>query len=291
MGFTRVPEFTTNKKHVIFILGPTGSGKTKLSVDLALQFNGEIINCDKIQVYKGGDIITNKASEIERQGIRHHLLGIIENTETDFTVEDFCHHVQAVIKEIINRNSVPIIAGGSNSYIEALVEDPKINFRPKYDCCFIWLDASLHVLYDRVSRRVDQMAEAGVVNELREMFVPGADYERGIRRAIGLPEMDPFFMAERNDEDEVTLKSLLEGGINDIKKNTCKLVERQTKKIQRLKSELGWDIHRLDVTCVHEKHGEEAGNAWKTSVLGPSLTIVECFLKKKYSSSVISRNF
>ncbi|PRQ27763.1 putative transferase [Rosa chinensis] len=143
MGSTKGAELPTNKEKVIFIMGSTGSGKTKLSVDLALQFKGEIINSDKIQVYKGGDIITNKVSEIERQGIRHHLLGFIEDTEEDFTIEDFCHHVQGAIKEIINSNSIPIIAGGSNSYIEALVEYPKINFGANYDCCFLLLECNL----------------------------------------------------------------------------------------------------------------------------------------------------
>ncbi|KAK9946462.1 hypothetical protein M0R45_011927 [Rubus argutus] len=280
MGSAKVAELRTTKGKVIFIMGTTGSGKTKLSVDLALQFKGEIVNSDKIQVYRGGDIITNKASEIERRGIRHHLLGFIEDTDADFTTDDFCHHVQVSIKEIINRNSIPIIAGGSNSYIKALVEDPIINFRAKYDCCFLWLDASLLVIYAHVSRRVDQMVEAGVLHELRRMFVPGADYECGIRRAIGAREMDSYFMAEINNEDEITKKVLLEAGIKDIKENTCKLVDRQTEKIEHLKNELGWDMHRLDVTSVLQKSGKEAENAWTAFVLEPSLSIVGGFLNK-----------
>ena len=75
-----------NKEKVVFIMGSTGSGKTKLSIELGSLFPSEIINADKIQVYKGLDIITNKIPESERRGIPHHLLGIIEDPEFDFTV-------------------------------------------------------------------------------------------------------------------------------------------------------------------------------------------------------------
>ncbi|CAB4279317.1 unnamed protein product [Prunus armeniaca] len=162
-----------NKTKVIFVLGSTGCGKTKLSIDLATRYNGEIINSDKIQVYKGLDIVTNKATKHEQRGILHHLLGSIQDPEADFTVQDFCLQVPKALDDITKRNRVPIIAGGSNTYIEALVEDPTLRFQDKYDCCFIWLDVSLPVLYNRVSERVDEMVDAGLVDELREMFVPG----------------------------------------------------------------------------------------------------------------------
>lgn len=65
-----------NKKKVVFVMGATGTGKSRLSVDLATHFQGEIINSDKMQVYKGLDIVTNKITHTEKQGVSHYLLGI-----------------------------------------------------------------------------------------------------------------------------------------------------------------------------------------------------------------------
>ena len=65
-----------NKKKVVFIMGATGTGKSRLSVDLATHFRGEIINSDKMQVYKVLEIVTNKITHAEKQGVRHYLLGI-----------------------------------------------------------------------------------------------------------------------------------------------------------------------------------------------------------------------
>ncbi|KAG5627998.1 hypothetical protein H5410_013216 [Solanum commersonii] len=78
-----------NKKKVVFIMGATGTGKSRLSVDLATHFRGEIINSDKMQVYKGLEIVTNKITHADKQGVRHYLLGEIE-PDSNFTAEDFC---------------------------------------------------------------------------------------------------------------------------------------------------------------------------------------------------------
>ncbi|KAH0721520.1 hypothetical protein KY290_004962 [Solanum tuberosum] len=112
-----------NKKKVVFIMGATGTGKSRLSVDLATHFRGEIINSDKMQVYKGLDVVTNKITHAEKQVIRHYFLGEIE-PDSDFTAEDFCLKSIVYIENILKTQCVPIIVGGSNSYIQKLVEDP-----------------------------------------------------------------------------------------------------------------------------------------------------------------------
>ncbi|KAK3195552.1 hypothetical protein Dsin_026862 [Dipteronia sinensis] len=232
------------KKKVVFIMGATGTGKTKLSIDLATRFSGEIVNSDKIQAYKGLDIATNKATEAERRGVPHYLLGFLEDPEEDFTVEDFCHHALMAINRIIANGHIPIVVGGSNTYIEALVEDPKIKFRANFDCCFIWMDVSMPVLYKYVGKRIDQMVDKGLVEELRGMFVleeEAVDYSRGIRRTIGAPEMDLYFRVEDRIEDEGIKKLLLNAAIQEMKDNTCKLVNSQLGKIQRLRNQLGWE--------------------------------------------------
>ncbi|XVE85552.1 hypothetical protein DITRI_Ditri17bG0099400 [Diplodiscus trichospermus] len=267
------------KKKIIFVMGATATGKSKLSIDLATHFGGEVINSDKIQVYKGLDIITNKVTVKETSGVPHHLLGIVDDPEEDFTASDFCHHALEAIDAILKNGYVPIIAGGSNSYLEKLVEDENINFRERFDCCFLWVYVSLPVLYKRVGKRIDQMVVAGLVEEVREMFVPGTDYTRGIRRAIGAPEMEPYFMVEKDTSvDEATKSSILDNAIEDMKTNTRKLIDSQLEKISRLKNELGWELHRIDATSVHEKSGKDAADAWE-KVLKESLEVVGLFLK------------
>ena len=90
----------------------------------------------------------------------HHFLGEIE-PDSDFTAEDFCLKSIVYIENILKTQCVPIIVGGSNSYIEKLVEDPVFMFKYKYDSCFIWIDVEQSVLNRRVDTRVDEMVNAG----------------------------------------------------------------------------------------------------------------------------------
>ncbi|KAF6145275.1 hypothetical protein GIB67_041470 [Kingdonia uniflora] len=276
------------KEKVIFVMGATGTGKSKLSIDLATQFPAEIINSDKMQVYKGLDIVTNKITEEDRCGVPHHVLGVVD-PNAKFTVYDFRYLVSLAVESILGRNRIPIIVGGSNSYIKALVDDEEHDFRSKYECCFLWVDVALPVLYPYLSYRVDQMVEAGLVKELREFFEPKADYNRGIRSAIGVPEMDQYLRAEIiTDTDEKTLKMLLETSINDIKTNTCQLACRQLQKILHLENLPEWtDMHHIDATKVFQKRGREADEVWEELVACPCKTIVKKFL---YSSITNNTN-
>jgi adenylate dimethylallyltransferase (cytokinin synthase) len=219
---------TLTEKKVLFILGATGTGKTKLSINLGTQFPSEIINSDKIQVYKGLDIVTNKVQESERCSVPHHILGIIDDPEYDFTIDDFCKHVLDALDLIIENGHLPIIVGGSNSYLKKLLEDPTIAFRSKYDCCFIWLDVSLPILFPYLDKRVDEMVQAGMVDEIRDFFVPGADNTKGIRRAIGVPELDSYFAIEmKKGIDDAQKEKILKEAIRKTKQNTFVLAENQ----------------------------------------------------------------
>jgi len=109
---------------IICIVGPTGIGKTKLSVELAKKLNGEIINADSTQVYKGMDIATAKVTEEEKENIPHHLFDIKEIFE-DYTVYDYQKDCRLKIEEIQNRGNTPIIVGGTGLYIKAALYDYK----------------------------------------------------------------------------------------------------------------------------------------------------------------------
>lgn len=107
---------------IIAIVGPTGVGKTKLSVSLAKILNGEIINADSTQVYKGLDIATAKVTEDEKENIPHHLFDI-KDIEKNYTVYDYQKDCRAKIAEIKKRGKTPIIVGGTGLYIKAALYD------------------------------------------------------------------------------------------------------------------------------------------------------------------------
>lgn len=111
----------TNER-VIVIAGPTASGKTALSIALAKQLNGEIINGDALQVYKGVDVGTAKVTHEEMEGIPHHLLSFKEPSES-FSVADYQKHVREKLSEITSRGHLPIIVGGTGLYIQSVLYD------------------------------------------------------------------------------------------------------------------------------------------------------------------------
>ena len=108
------------KQKILIIVGPTSSGKSTLAVALARKFNGEIISADSRQVYRGLDIGTGKITKHEMKGIRHHLLDIASPKRV-FTAHDFVECARVAIGDIVNRGKLPIIAGGTGFYIDALV--------------------------------------------------------------------------------------------------------------------------------------------------------------------------
>lgn len=111
------------KKRIIVIAGPTAAGKTHLSLSLAQSIGGEIVSADSMQVYKGMDIGTAKASAAERSLIAHHMIDICDLDEP-FNVAEFYYRAQDVFHDILSRDNVPIVVGGSGFYIHALLYGP-----------------------------------------------------------------------------------------------------------------------------------------------------------------------
>lgn len=108
------------QKKLLIILGPTAVGKSALAIKLAQEFNGEIINCDSMQVYQGFNIGTDKIPPEKRKGIPHHLLDITPPTY-QFTAADFVRLSLQTMKEIWHRHHLPIITGGTGLYLQALL--------------------------------------------------------------------------------------------------------------------------------------------------------------------------
>lgn len=111
---------------VIVITGPTAVGKTKLSIELAKKLNGEIINADAMQVYKGLNIGTAKVTEKEKENIPHHLFDIKE-VEEEYSIYNYQKDCRKVIDDIFRRNKTPILVGGTGLYIKAVLYDYKLS--------------------------------------------------------------------------------------------------------------------------------------------------------------------
>ena len=106
---------------LLVILGPTGSGKTALSLKLAQKFGGEIVSCDSVAVYREFEIGTAKPSKDERRQVRHHLIDVVSPAE-DFTAGDYLRLARKAIADVHERGGLPIVVGGTGLYLRALLE-------------------------------------------------------------------------------------------------------------------------------------------------------------------------
>jgi tRNA dimethylallyltransferase len=106
---------------LVVILGPTGSGKTCLSLELAREFDGEIVSCDSVAVYREFEIGTAKPSLAERASIPHHLIDVAEPS-TEFTAGEYARVAREALRDITSRGKLPIVVGGTGLYLRALID-------------------------------------------------------------------------------------------------------------------------------------------------------------------------
>ena len=107
-------------KTIYLIAGPTASGKSQFSIDLAKKINGVVINSDSMQVYKNLEILTARPNKKEMQNIEHYLYGYVNGVER-YNVEKWCNDAAKIINETFERNSNPILVGGTGLYIHTLI--------------------------------------------------------------------------------------------------------------------------------------------------------------------------
>ena len=108
------------KPKILCIVGPTASGKSGLALALARRFDGEIVSCDSMQIYRGMDIGTAKATPAEQAEIPHHLLDLVE-PDASFSAADFVSEAQAAIADITARGKLPVLCGGTGLYLDSLL--------------------------------------------------------------------------------------------------------------------------------------------------------------------------
>ena len=109
-----------SKPKVIVICGPTASGKTALSIELAKRIDGEIVSADSMQIYKDMDIGTAKPTKEEMAGIKHYLIGEVSPT-VRYSVAEYKKDALFAIKEILDKGKTPIVVGGTGLYVDSLV--------------------------------------------------------------------------------------------------------------------------------------------------------------------------
>lgn len=122
------------KEKVIVICGPTASGKTAMSIELAKKINGEIVSCDSMQIYKEMDIGTAKPTREEMQGIKHYMIDII-SPDQRYSVADYKRDAKTAIREILKKGKTPIVVGGTGLYVDSLIyeiEYQDIKFDEEY---------------------------------------------------------------------------------------------------------------------------------------------------------------
>ena len=171
-----------SRKRIIVVLGPTAGGKTALAVAMAQRFGGEIISADSMQIYRGLDAGTAKPTAAERDAAVHHLIDCVEPTER-FTVADWRDLAEALIADMHERGVVPIVVGGTNLYIKALLEGmfegPPTDdaFRASLD------DIDSRALHERL-RTIDTEAFARIDPNDRKRIVRALEVHHATGRPI-----------------------------------------------------------------------------------------------------------
>lgn len=262
------------KRPLIVLTGPTAVGKTALSIKLAKKIGGEIISADSMQVYKYMDIGSAKITVEQMQGVPHHLIDVL-NPEDEFNVYTFQTMAKESLKEIYERGHIPIVAGGTGFYIQALLYD--INFEPEeenaeirktleklqkekgshylyellkekdpdsaleihennvkrviralefyelngipislhnkeqrkketaYCSCYFVLNDDRRKLYERIDKRVDEMLDHGLLQEVRKLKDMGYCRDMVSMQGLGYKEMLSYLDGELSFEDAVYL--------------------------------------------------------------------------------------
>ena len=157
--------------NIICIAGPTASGKTALAVELAKRFNGEVVSCDSMQIYRRMDIGTAKPFPEERQGIPHHMIDVADPDE-DFSVGRYCQMASPIVDDIVTRGKTAIIAGGTGLYMDSLIKGNDFAPFPSTGC------------RERLEAQCDEMGMEFMMNMLREIDPEAAERIHDRKRMI-----------------------------------------------------------------------------------------------------------
>ena len=189
----------TAKSKVIVLAGPTASGKTSLSIELAKKINGEIISADSMQIYKDMDIGTAKVTEEEKEGIMHYLVDFVE-PDKRYTVSDFKKDAEKAIEEILAKGKVPIIVGGTGMYVNTLIygiEYQEMQFDEEYRDMLMKkaeTDEGLAEIYEQ-AKKIDEQAVKNISKNDKKRLVRVLE----IYKATGKNKTEQEILSRQND--------------------------------------------------------------------------------------------
>ncbi|MEE1219372.1 MAG: tRNA (adenosine(37)-N6)-dimethylallyltransferase MiaA [Ruminococcus sp.] len=189
--------FLENSIKLISVVGPTASGKTKLSIELAKRFNGEIISADSMQIYKGMKIATAKPDEIEMDGIKHHLIDFLPADKT-YSVAMYVQDAKACIEDINSRGKIPVIVGGTGLYVDSLLNNIAFNDEQRDE----QLCAELYSVYE--SEGIEKLLE--MLKEFDKASYNRLFQERNpkrIIRAIEFYKTNGITITEQNEKSKL----------------------------------------------------------------------------------------
>ncbi|KAG7422526.1 Bifunctional cytokinin biosynthesis protein [Fusarium oxysporum f. sp. rapae] len=268
---------TRTHKPAVAILGPTASGKTKLGVAVSKALLGEVISVDSLQCYKPGSIVTAKPEHDEIQDIPHHL---IDYLEADEEPDDFISLAINKMEDIIGRNKIPVLVGGSTSLTIPLLQQALKNH---YIIVGIMLVPHPSNYQQLIETRGDSMVKQGLLAELRELkaleksLLQGApDFNRGVWKAIGYPEFYPYL--DYDGTSDTKREVLYHQGVTMMRASTLQYGFNQ---LEWLRHTLTPFLHRQKVATISLNVTDK--QSWATEVEGPALSMANQFFHGTHS--------
>ncbi len=215
---------------LLCVVGPTASGKTGLSIELALRYGGEVVSCDSMQVYRGMDIGTAKPSAEERRGVPHHMLDVVP-PDFAYSAGQYAKQADACVRDILERGKLPIVCGGTGLYLKALCggmadlpDCPRLDHGPDaYErLCQVDPEAAARLLprdQKRIGRALDVYCATGIpLSEHQRQTAPPSYRPRCV--GIGLERQELYARIDRRADDMLAhglveeVRALLAGGLS-----------------------------------------------------------------------------
>ncbi len=226
----------STREKVVVILGATSTGKSSLALDLAEKFDTEIISADSMAVYKNFNVGTAKPTQAELERVPHHMIDILD-AEEKFSVGEFVRRAKPIISELNLRGKIPIVAGGTGLYIQALVEGYELSAGKSlishykrtgelfYNALIYGLTTDRAELYDRINQRTEKMFADGLVEEVKNLLASGISPTAQAMLGIGYKETVEYLQGG----------ATLEETISKVRQATRNFAKRQLTWYRRMK--------------------------------------------------------